>query len=68
MIWAGATIMTALCTAIDVVIARVALGFGEGATFPTATRACNTGRPRPGAASPRALPRLRPAGNAVTPP
>jgi len=40
LIWAVATIMTGFVTGIvTLFIARVALGFGEGATFPTATRA-----------------------------
>ena len=40
MIWAAATIMTGFVTSLlTLFIARVALGFGEGATFPTATRA-----------------------------
>jgi MFS family permease len=40
MIWAAATIMTGFVQGLATLfIARVALGFGEGATFPTATRA-----------------------------
>jgi MFS family permease len=40
LIWALSTIMTGFVTGIvTLFIARVALGFGEGATFPTATRA-----------------------------
>ena len=40
MIWAAATIMTGFVSSLSTLfIARVALGFGEGATFPTATRA-----------------------------
>src|ERR1700755_758056 len=40
MIWAAATIMTGFVHGLPTLfIARVALGFGEGATFPTATRA-----------------------------
>jgi MFS family permease len=40
LIWAASTIMTGFVTGIvTLFIARVALGFGEGATFPTATRA-----------------------------
>ena len=40
LIWATATIMTGFVTGIvTLFIARVMLGFGEGATFPTATRA-----------------------------
>lgn len=40
MIWASATILTGLVGGlISLFLARVLLGFGEGATFPTATRA-----------------------------
>ena len=40
LIWAAATIVTGFVTSlVTLFIARVALGFGEGATFPTATRA-----------------------------
>jgi sugar phosphate permease len=40
LIWALATILTGFVTGIvTLFIARIALGFGEGATFPTATRA-----------------------------
>jgi MFS family permease len=40
VIWAGATLATGLVQGIiGLFIARVILGFGEGATFPTATRA-----------------------------
>jgi MFS family permease len=40
VIWAGATIATGLVQGmIGLIVARVILGFGEGATFPTATRA-----------------------------
>src|SRR6266568_6635553 len=54
MIWAAATIMTGFVNGIvPLFIARVALGFGEGATFPTATRAMQIGRPRASAASHR---------------
>ena len=39
-IWAIATAMTGLATGlVSLFMFRVALGFGEGATFPTATRA-----------------------------
>jgi MFS family permease len=70
MIWAVSTIMTGFVTGLTTLfIARVALGFGEGATFPTATRAMQYWTP----ASKRgfaqglthAFARL---GNAVTPP
>ena len=40
IIWAGATLATGLVSSmIGLIVARVILGFGEGATFPTATRA-----------------------------
>src|SRR6202158_6148592 len=40
IIWAGATLFTGLVgTLATMLFARVMLGFGEGATFPTATRA-----------------------------
>lgn len=40
LIWASATILTGLVGGlISLFLARVLLGFGEGATFPTATRA-----------------------------
>ena len=40
LIWASATILTGLVGGlVSLFLARVLLGFGEGATFPTATRA-----------------------------
>lgn len=40
IIWAGATIMTGMVHGLTMIVfARLILGFGEGATFPTATRA-----------------------------
>ena len=40
IIWAGATLLTGLVGSLAAMLfARVMLGFGEGATFPTATRA-----------------------------
>src|SRR3984885_14734561 len=40
VIWAGATLITGLGGTLGAMLfARVMLGFGEGATFPTATRA-----------------------------
>ncbi len=40
LIWGGATLLTGLAgTLTAMLFARVLLGFGEGATFPTATRA-----------------------------
>jgi MFS family permease len=47
VIWAGATIMTGLVHGMTMIfIARVILGFGEGATFPTATRAMSYWTPK----------------------
>jgi MFS family permease len=70
MIWAAATIMTGFVSSLSTLfIARVALGFGEGATFPTATRAMQYWTPanKRGFAQglAHAFARL---GNAVTPP
>jgi len=69
VIWAGATIMTGLVHGLTMMVAaRVALGFGEGATFPTATRAMSYWLPkaRRGYAQgiTHAFSRL---GNAITP-
>src|SRR5216684_4149226 len=70
MILAGATIMTGFVHGLlTLFIARVALGFGEGATFPTATRAMQYWTPaaKRGFAQgiTHAFARL---GNAITPP
>src|SRR5712671_4142302 len=70
MIWAVATIMTGFVHGLlTLFIARVALGFGEGATFPTATRAMQYWTPatKRGFAQglTHAFARL---GNALTPP
>jgi MFS family permease len=47
IIWASATVMTGLVHGLTMMfIARVALGFGEGATFPTATRAMSDWMPK----------------------
>ncbi len=47
IIWAAATIMTGLVHGLTMMIAaRVLLGFGEGATFPTATRAMSQWMPK----------------------
>jgi len=47
IIWASATIMTGLVHGLTMMfIARVVLGFGEGATFPTATRAMSNWMPK----------------------
>jgi MFS family permease len=40
VVWAGATILSGLATGfVSLCVARMLLGLGEGATFPTATRA-----------------------------
>jgi MFS family permease len=70
LIWAGATIMTGLADGmISLMAARVMLGLGEGATFPTATRAMASWLPggKSGWAQgiTHASARL---GNAITPP
>jgi MFS family permease len=69
-IWAVATAITGLATGMfSLVVFRVLLGFGEGATFPTATRAMQSWTPagRRGFAQgvTHSFARL---GNAVTPP
>jgi MFS family permease len=47
VIWAGATIATGLVHGmVSLFVARVILGFGEGATFPTATRAMSYWTPK----------------------
>jgi MFS family permease len=47
IIWAGATIMTGMVHGLVMMfVARVVLGFGEGATFPTATRAMSYWMPK----------------------
>ena len=46
IIWAGATILTGLAGSLTtLILARVVLGLGEGATFPTATRALSDWAP-----------------------
>jgi MFS family permease len=47
VIWAGATILTGLVHGMTMIfMSRVILGFGEGATFPTATRAMSFWTPK----------------------
>jgi MFS family permease len=70
LIWAGATVLTGLAGGlVSMVIARMLLGLGEGATFPTATRAMSnwTAPDKRGFAQgvTHAFARI---GNAVTPP
>src|SRR2546423_10127817 len=70
MIWAAATIMTGFVNGLlTLFVARVMLGFGEGATFPTATRAMQYWTPagRRGFAQGITHSFAR-FGNAVTPP
>src|SRR5712675_3509586 len=70
VIWAGATICTGLAGGLAaMLVARVLLGFGEGATFPTATRAMSDWTP----ASKRGFAQgithsCARLGNALTPP
>src|SRR5215467_1943260 len=46
IVWAGATIMMGLSAGFaSMIVARVILGLGEGATFPTATRALSDWAP-----------------------
>lgn len=70
LIWAGATVLTGLATGLaSMLVARVLLGLGEGATFPTATRAMSnwaaTNRRGFAQGITHAFSRI---GNAVTPP
>jgi MFS family permease len=69
-IWAFATMVTGLATGlVSLMFFRVALGFGEGATFPTATRAMQSWTPagKRGFAQGITHSAAR-FGNAVTPP
>lgn len=46
IVWAGATILTGMATGFaSMIAARLLLGLGEGATFPTATRAMSNWMP-----------------------
>ena len=46
LVWAGATVMTGAAAGFaGLILARVVLGLGEGATFPTATRALSDWTP-----------------------
>jgi MFS family permease len=46
IVWAGATVLTGLAGGlVSMLIARLLLGLGEGATFPTATRAMSNWMP-----------------------
>lgn len=46
IVWAGATVLTGLAGGfVSMMVARLLLGLGEGATFPTATRAMSNWMP-----------------------
>src|SRR6266568_2917587 len=70
LIWAVSTIATGFVTSLATLfIARVALGFGEGATFPTATRAMQYWTPASKRGFAQGLTHsFARLGNAVTPP
>ncbi len=70
LIWAVATALTGLATGFATMIAaRVLLGLGEGATFPTATRAMSAWVPRTQAGWAQGITHSAARlGNAVTPP
>jgi MFS family permease len=70
LIWAASTIMTGFVTGLTTLfIARVALGFGEGATFPTATRAMQYWTPAGMRGFAQGLTHsFARLGNAITPP
>ena len=70
LVWATATILTGLADGmISLLAARMMLGLGEGATFPTATRAMSSWLPAEGSGWAQGIvhscSRL---GNAITPP
>ena len=69
-IWAIATAMTGLATGmVSLFLFRVALGFGEGATFPTATRAMQNWTPSSQRGFAQGITHsFARFGNAVTPP
>jgi sugar phosphate permease len=70
LIWGAATLLTGLVTSLtSMIVARVLLGFGEGATFPVATRAMADWTPpaRRGFAQGITHSAAR-LGNALTPP
>jgi len=70
LIWAGATLLTGLAGSLAFLLfARVMLGFGEGATFPTATRAMSDWVPQKRRAFVQGLTHSSARlGNAITPP
>ncbi|CCE08675.1 conserved membrane hypothetical protein [Bradyrhizobium sp. STM 3843] len=70
MIWALATIGTGFVSSLTMLfVARFALGFGEGATFPTATRAMQYWTPATSRGFAQGLTHaFSRLGNAITPP
>jgi MFS family permease len=70
MIWALSTIMTGFVYSLPALfLARFALGFGEGATFPTATRAMQYWTPATSRGFAQGLTHaFARLGNAITPP
>jgi MFS family permease len=70
IIWASATLFTGLASSLAAVLfLRVMLGFGEGATFPTATRAMSDWTPKGKRAYAQGITHASARlGNAMTPP
>jgi MFS family permease len=70
IIWAGATVLTGLAGGfVSMVLARMLLGLGEGATFPTATRAMSNWTAPGGRGFAQGITHaFARIGNAVTPP
>jgi MFS family permease len=70
VVWAGATIMTGFASGLaSLLAARVLLGFGEGATFPAATRAMsNWSAPSQRGFAQGITHAFARIGNAITPP
>ncbi len=69
-VWAGATVLSGLAGGfISLVVARFLLGLGEGATFPTATRAMSNWTPSQSRGFAQGITHaFARIGNAVTPP
>jgi len=70
VIWASATLLTGTVSSLAAVLfLRVLLGFGEGATFPTATRAMSDWTPKEKRAFAQGITHASARlGNAMTPP
>ena len=70
LLWAGATILTGAATSLATMLgARLLLGFGEGATFPSATRALGDWMPESKRAFAQGITHSSARlGNALTPP